>query len=86
MQSDEEKRRQSGPGLVVIDCATDSSAFDETETARSYFVQRSKNGCELVVGGNITNPEDIVGRVLFLCRPPARTAAARLNSYALMSV
>lgn len=82
MQNDEEKRRQSGPGLIVIDRYIE----EESPSADDFYVSEDGQKCKLVTGTSISNFDSVCGKVLFLCRPPARSAAARLNSYAIMSV
>lgn len=82
MQNDEDKRRQSGPGLVVIDREIE----EESPSPSKFYVQEDGQACRLIDGGSLQNFDRVLGRVLFLCRPPVRNAAARLNSYALMSV
>jgi hypothetical protein len=81
VQNEEEKQRQSGPGLVVM-----NRHLEEEPESDSFYVKRCGEALEIVEGSSLNDLNDVCGKVLFLCKPPARTAEARLDSYALISV
>lgn len=83
LQTEEDKQRQIGPGLVVL-----SRGLPETISPDDFYVQGDDKGCRIVEGSQLPDPvpEGVCGRVLFICKPPARTAEARLDSYALLSL
>lgn len=80
-KNEEEKQRQSGPGLVVM-----NRHLEEEPESDSFYVKRCGEALEIVEGSSLNDLNDVCGKVLFLCKPPARTAEARLDSYALISV
>lgn len=82
VQTKEEIERQSGPGLVVIDRNTEGEGTDPA----AFYVRERGPGCEMVQGDALAASEASLGRVIFICRPPARDAKAKLDSYALMSL
>ena len=81
LQTDDDKRKHGGPGLLVIE-----RDLQEHASTEGFYVCQRGSGCELVEGGAVTDEEAICGRLLFLCRPPARNAQAKFDSYALMSL
>lgn len=82
VQSEDDKLRQKGPGLVVFD----RNLGEEVDPAKFYVRQLSSQGCSIVEGSDLTDFKGVCGRILFVCKPPARTAEARLDSYALYSL
>lgn len=61
--------------------------MEETERdVEAYYVRAQGSGCELVSGSDLAAGEAVVGKVLFVCRSPARASQARLDSYSLMSL
>lgn len=82
LQTQEDKTRQAGRGLVLFDRHVDDG--DRIPTA--FYVREKGSGCELVEGSLLASGEAVAGKVLFLCRPPVRNAKAKLDSYALMSL
>ena len=80
-QTDDDKRKHGGPGLLVID-----RDLKEHVSPEGFFVCQRGSGCELVAGSAVTDKDAICGQLLFLCRPPARNAQAKFDSYALMSL
>ena len=82
MQTEEDKARQNGPGLVVLD-----RDFGEEIIPEKFYVrEQSSQGCEIVEGSKLSDFSGVCGRILFICKPPARSSEARLDSYALYSV
>jgi len=81
LQSEEEKQRQAGPGLVVI-----NRQLEEEPSSTAFYLKRCGEALQIVEGSNLADLKDVCGTVLFICKPPARTAEARLDSYALYSL
>lgn len=80
-KSEEEKQRQAGPGLVVM-----NRQLEEEPSPTAFYVKRCGEALEIVEGSKLSDLADVCGTVLFICKPPARTAEARLDSYALYSL
>ncbi len=64
MQSEADRARLRGPGLIVLDRAerdvVDTEAFVVVDSGR----------CQLVEGSDVSAGQEVVGQVLFCCRPP----------------
>ena len=66
LQSEKERLKLRGPGLIVFD--RQAKAIDEQE---HYIVSSGDGSCSLVDGSSITDAGQVIGQVLFCCRPPA---------------
>lgn len=82
LQTEEDRRRLSGVGLLVADRAPENFTTIQEETF--YLAVASGSGSkqlQLVDGGTIQtsaggpNAFEVVALVLFLCRPPTREAS-----------
>ena len=71
VNSEKDAFKISGEGLVLIDAAdTDLSS------AGSYYVAKGKDGAfDLLTPDAIADPESALGKVLLLCRPPAKQSS-----------
>ena len=74
--------QQAGPGLILLERLVAEGERDP----KALYVRAKGDACELVEYSSLEAGEEVLGQVLFLCRPPARTASSRLNSHALMSL
>lgn len=62
-------------------------ALPESVSPDEFYVQgNGTSKCHIVEGSNLADLSGVCGKVLFICKPPVRTAEARLDSYALYSV
>ena len=80
MQTKDDRARLRGPGLVVLDRAT----RDVVDTEAYVVVDGGK--CQLVEGSNVSAGQEIVGQVLFCCRPPQLMIGASAETSELIQV
>ncbi len=75
VSNDRDAIKIQGEGLVVADIDT---VFDD---ATSYYVAQDAEGSfDLLTLDAIPNPSTIVGKVILLCRPPARQTAESFDA------
>lgn len=70
VKSDDDLRKLQGPGLLVID--SQPSTPGPVNEGTYYMVATADGGVDLCDGGSVGTEKEILGPVLFLCRPPAR--------------
>jgi hypothetical protein len=73
LQTDEDRRRMQGPGLLVVDIDPPQGDIDPSSW---YLVQSATGGVQMAEGSWLLAPEwqgvKPVALVLFLARPPVR--------------
>lgn len=80
VKSDDDLRKLQGPGLLVVDAEPeDGVAPDGFDPAAYYAVATAEGGMD-VVDGAAAEGADVLGPVLFLCRPPSRESTASATS------
>jgi len=68
VNSEKDALKISGEGLVLID-----TADTYLSSGGSYYVAKGKDGAfDLLTPDAIADPESVLGKVLLLCRPPAK--------------
>eukprot|EP00887_Chlorella_sp_A99_P004991 scaffold4.g4991.t1 len=81
-KTEEDAKRLTGVGLVVVDTAADCSS---PEPCRYYLVETGGGRLSLAAGG-APGAAAPLAPVLFLCRPPARDGGAAGQTAELLSV
>ena len=76
-QTEDELKRLSGQGVVVVDIA----AEDASIRAETYYLTADGSGAlRLTPGGEAAAAARVLGPVLFLSRPPSRETPAASTS------
>ncbi len=79
-QSKDARARLRGPGLLVLD----RSVRDVVDTEGYVVVDGGK--CQLVEGSAMGKDADVVGQVLFCCRPPQPMLGASAETSELIQL
>jgi hypothetical protein len=72
VKSDDDLRKLQGPGLMVIDIAPEFGVTVDVLEPLAYYAVAAEGGGVDVVDGAMAVGKDVLGPVLFLCRPPNR--------------
>lgn len=73
LQTEDELKRLSGQGVVVVDIA----AEDASIRPEAYYLAADGSGTlRLTPGGEAAAAARVLGPILFLCRPPSRETPA----------
>lgn len=73
--TEKELNKLQGPGVIVVEIKPDN-LDSETE----YYLAKVNSGVDLVQHSEITDKDAVLGKVLFLCRPPSRDAIGATTS------
>ena len=79
-QSKDARARLRGPGLLVLD----RSARDVVDT--EGYVVSDDGACQLVEGSKVGTDAEVVGQVLFCCRPPQPMLGASAETSELIQL
>lgn len=82
LQTDDELRRLSGSGLAVVDLAPDNT----TISADAYYLTAGPDGRLQLQEGGTVSADDVLGLVLFVCRPPSRDGGLAGSTSELLSL
>ncbi len=77
VQTEDELKRLSGQGVVVVDIAADVSSV---QPSQYYLVADGYGRLDLAPGGEAAGGARVLGPVLFLARPPSRDTPSATTS------
>ena len=83
-QTDEERARFSGPGLLVLELAPDDAPDPD-----AYYAVPAPGGAPglaLVAAAELPNGAERCGRVLFCCRPPGGASSALTDTAEILQL
>lgn len=73
--TEKELNKLQGPGVIVVEIKP-----DDLDSETEYYLAKINGGVDLVQHSEITDKDTVLGKVLFLCRPPSRDAIGAATS------